>query len=60
LGEDHPPLIKVIREVTKEMLDGEDDEIKAIVAAKAAAAENVATDGDDKDGSTRTPREYQE
>ena len=42
------------------MLDGEDDEIKAIVAAKAAAAENVATDGDDKDGSTRTPREYQE
>jgi hypothetical protein len=60
MGEDHPPLIKVIREVTKEMLDGEDDEIKAIVAAKVAAAENVAIDGDDRDSSTRTPQQYQE
>jgi hypothetical protein len=52
LGEDHPPLIKIIMEVIKEMLDGANDEIKAIVAAKAASAENVAIDGDNKDGSS--------
>jgi hypothetical protein len=50
-------MISVIREVTKELYAGEDEEVKAIVAAKAAAAPEVPLEESD---TSRTPQQYQE
>ena len=48
--------IHTIREVTKEMYEGEDDEIKAAVAAKMEATAKVTMDdNDNNDGDARTP-----
>ena len=61
MGNDHQSVIKVIREVTKEMYTEEDDETKAIVTAKVAAAAGDSVEADkDEEGATRTPQEYQE
>jgi len=62
LGEDGQKRIQVVREVTKELYAGEDDEIKAIVAAKVAAAVEASAvlNGKPEEGATRTPQEYQE
>lgn len=56
-SENHRPMISVIREVTKELYAGEDEEVKAIVAAKAAAAPEVPLEESD---TSRTPQQYQE
>jgi hypothetical protein len=66
LGEDAQKRIQVIREVTKELYAGEDDEIKAIVAAKVTAAAEASEGNDDEpnepneEGTARTPQDYQE
>jgi hypothetical protein len=59
-GEDAQRRIQVVREVTKELYAREDDEIKAIVAAKVAAAAETSegqNDEHDEEGVTRTPQE---
>jgi hypothetical protein len=52
--------IQVIREVTQELHSGEDDEIKAIVATKVAAAAETSEGRNDEPEAIRTPEEYQE
>jgi hypothetical protein len=52
-SDNHWPMISVIREVTKELYAGEDEEVKAIVAA---APEVPLEDND----ASRTPQQYQE
>jgi hypothetical protein len=53
------PSIRMIREVTKEMYEGEEEEIKAAVVAKMEATAKVTMD-DDHDGDACTPQQYQE
>ena len=52
--------IAVIREVTKKMYEEEDEEIKAIVAAKVATAQAEPSDEGIGEDSPRTPQQYQE
>lgn len=60
LGYDAQKRIQVIREVTQELYAGEDDEIKAIVAAKVAAAAEASEGQDNEADAVRTPQQYQE
>lgn len=61
-GEKGSHSIHMIREVTRELYEGEDDEIKAAVKAKMASIEDASADDDPDDGSPspRTPQQYHE
>jgi hypothetical protein len=60
LGQGRPPTIKVIREVTKELYEGEEDEIKMAVATRMAAAQVEAAEVGAAEEPPRTPQQYQE
>lgn len=61
LGTDPPPVrVQVIREVTRELWEGEDKDIKAVVAVKMASNSEVAVDDEEGDDEgTRTLQQYQ-
>ena len=60
-GLDAKARIKVIREVTKEVYDEEEDEIKAAVVAKMISSrEAAATSNSGDEPSIRTPQQYHE
>jgi hypothetical protein len=53
--------IGVIREVTKEFYDGEEDQIKAAVVAEMTSSHEAAANSDSEDKDPpRTPQEYHE
>jgi hypothetical protein len=59
-GEDHQPRITVVKEVTMELYAGEDDKVKAAVAARMSAAQGEAVDEDITKVALHTPQQYQE
>jgi hypothetical protein len=60
-GLDAASRIKVIREVTKEMYDEEEDEIKAAVVAKMISSREAAANSHSGDEPPlRTPQQYHE
>jgi hypothetical protein len=59
-GKDGSHSIQMIREVTRELYEGEEDEIKAAVRAKMASVGDASAedDPDDDSPSPRTPQQY--
>jgi hypothetical protein len=52
--------IAMIRKVTKQLFEGEDDEVKAEVAAKMAIAQELSLDEETEENVPRTPQQFQE
>jgi hypothetical protein len=58
IGDRKGPIIKVIREVTKDLWAKEDAEIREEIAARMA--EQVPDEGNAEEDLERTPQQYQE
>ena len=52
--------ISIVKQVTKELWDNEDWEIRKTVVEAVAKAQNVAINPDEGDSSQCTPQQYQE
>lgn len=57
IGHNKGPIIQIIREVTKELWDKEDEATRDVVTAQMAEKGQVEDEGEDK--TQRTPEQYQ-